>query len=193
MTGITISVVWGISFAGSFLKENTIVAKTTIEPGRSVDARANVNQLGKPLSLAIGIDKSGQQQQAFSDIRLKETITDPTGKVVSSHEFGESFFNSFNPQIAGIYTVTVSNLGTQPVSVSGAFGYMSFVGSDGKPNINAIAGEEGGLGMVIAGGGLAAAGIIALIVGAIITVIDSRAQRQGSTKASENGISYKKD
>jgi hypothetical protein len=192
VAGIVISAIWGVSFAGSFLRENTIVAKTIIDAGKSVEAKTNVNQLDRPVSLAIGIDRSGQQQ-TFSDMRLKETVTDPDGKVVNSNEFGGSFFTSFSPQVAGVYTVTISNIGTKPVSVSGAFGYMSFMGPDGKPNIGAVTGE-GELGMIIAGGGLAMAGIITLIVGAIVTAIDSRASKQsGATTTRENGITYRKD
>lgn len=201
VAGIVISAIWGVSFAGSFLRENTIVAKTIIDAGKSVNAKTDVNRLDGPISLAIGIDGPGQQQQTFSDIRLKETVTDPNGKVVNSNEFGGPFFTSFNPQVAGVYTITISNIGTKPVSISGAFGYMSFVGPDGKPKIDATAvgggGEEReGLGMIIAGGGLVAAGIIALVVGAIITAIDGRANKQnqsGATTTSENGITYRKD
>lgn len=200
VAGIVISAIWGVSFAGSFLRENTIVAKTIIDAGKSVNAKTDVNRLDGPISLAIGIDGPGQQQQTFSDIRLKETVTDPNGKVVNSNEFGGPFFTSFNPQVAGVYTITISNIGTKPVSISGAFGYMSFVGPDGKPKIHATAvgggKEREGLGMIIAGGGLVAAGIIALVVGAIITAIDGRANKQnqsGATTTSENGITYRKD
>ena len=200
VAGIIISAVWAIPFAGSFLRDTTMVAKTSIDPGKSLDTRIEVHQLDRPISLAIGIDRTGEQPQTqvppsppSSDIRLKEVVTDPNGRVISSNEFGDSFFTSFKPDVAGVYIITVSNLGTKPVSVSGAFGYMSFVGQDGKPDINSMMGA-GGLGMIITGGALAAVGVVILIVGAIITIVDNRNRRQSSTTTtSEDGITYRKD
>jgi hypothetical protein len=194
VAGIIISAIWAVQFAGSFLRDNTIVPQTSIDAGKSVDTRIDVYQLDRPVSLAIGIDWTEQQQAIPSplDIRLKEVVTDPNGRVVSSNEFGDSFFTSFKPEVTGVYTVTVSNVGTRPVSISGAFGYMPFVGHDGKPNIESMTGV-GGLGMIIAGGTLASAGVVTLIVGAIITVVDSRKQSPTSTTTTEGGITYRKD
>jgi hypothetical protein len=200
VAGIIISAVWAIPFAGSFLRDTTMVAKTSIDPGKSLDTRIGVHQLDRPISLAIGIDRTGEQPQTqvppsapSSDIRLKEVVTDPNGRVISSNEFGDSFFTSFKPDVAGVYIITVSNLGTNPVSVSGAFGYMSFVGQDGKPDINSMMGA-GELGMIITGGALAAVGVVILIAGAIITIVDNRNRRQSSTATtSEDGITYRKD
>lgn len=80
IAGIAISVAWGVSFASSFVRDNTIVANTTIEAGKSLSVKTDVNQLDNPISLAIGIDRSGQQAAAISDIRLNETITVQTVK-----------------------------------------------------------------------------------------------------------------
>jgi hypothetical protein len=130
-------------------------------------------------------------------VRLRETITDPNGKVVSSNEFRDSFFTSFKPEITGVYIVTVSNLDTKPISIGGAFGQMPFVGTNGKPDINAMMTGGGGLNMIILGGGLATVGIIVLIAGGIITVIDSRRSKSSnatsSSTTSSNGITYRKD
>ena len=58
-----------------------------------VDTRIDVRQLDRPVSLAIGIDRTGIQQPLLSpsqipptsslDIRLKEEVKDPNGRVVS--------------------------------------------------------------------------------------------------------------
>jgi|SRR5581483_4450373 len=187
--GVAISAVWGVEFAGAFLRDNTIVAKTSIEVGQSVDARTDVSQIDRPISLAIGVDKAGQ---ASSEIKLREIITDPNGKVVSSNEFGDSFFTSFKPEVNGVYTATMSNLGTRPVTISGAFGYMSFIGSDGKPDIDNMMSASRGFGMVFAGMGLIAAAIIALVVGVVVLVVDNR-NRQNTTTPNEGGVTYRKD
>ena len=202
LVGIIISAIWAVQFADSFLRDNTIVAQASIDAGRSVDSRIDVNQLDRPVSLAIGIDRSGQIQQqqqpqipsssssSSSNVRLKEVVTDPNGRVVSSNEFGDSFFTSFKPEVAGTYTVTVTNLGTNPVTVSGAFGYMPFNALGEKPNTDSMLGS-GGLGMIIGGGTLTGQGVVTLILGAIITMIDSK--RQSPTTTTEGGISYRKD
>jgi hypothetical protein len=199
IAGIVISAIWGASFANSFMTNNTIVAKTIINAGQSVSAKTDVTQLDRPISLAIGIDRTGQQQASSStlDTRLREIITDPNGKVVSNNEFGDSFFTSFKPETPGVYTVTVSNLSTTPITIGGTFGHMPFMGTNGKPDINAMMTGGGGLGMIILGGGLAATGVIVLIVGGIITVIDSRSGKSSNTTSSSttssNGITYRKD
>jgi hypothetical protein len=204
VAGITIAAVWGTSFASSFFTNNTLVAKTTINAGQSVTAQNHINQLDRPISLAVGIDRTTTSSSATTtanpatnNIRLRDTITDPNGKVVSSNEFGAGFVTSFKPDIAGVYTVTITNLSTNPVSISGTFGYLPFVGSNGNPDINAIMGGapgQQGLGMIIAGGVMAAAGVIVLIVGAVITVVDARSQRHGpTTTTGEGGVTYRKD
>jgi hypothetical protein len=192
--------VWGVSFAGSFVANNTIVAKTTINPGQSVSTKTDVTQLDRPITLTVGIDRSGggggQQQQMplSSDVMLKETVSDPGGQVVSSNEFGDSFVTSIKPQVAGAYTVTITNLGEKPVSIGGTFGYMPFIDSNGKPDINALMDGGQGLGMIIAGGLMAVAGVVTLIVGGIITVADSRGGHgTTTTSTSERGVTYRKD
>jgi hypothetical protein len=196
VAGITIAAVWGVSFAGSFVANNTLVAKTTINAGQSVSAQNNVNELDRPMSLTVGIDRTTPTFPSSSDIRLRETVTDPNGKVVSTNEFSDGFVTSFKPEVAGVYTVTITNLGQFPLSISGTFGYLPFVGSNGNPDINAIMGGAPGqgLGMIIAGGAMAATGIITLIVGGIVTVADSRAKSSTPTRTtSEGGITYRKD
>lgn len=201
VAGIIISAVWAVQFAGSFMRDNTFVAQTSIGAGESIDTRIDVRQLDRPVSVAIGIDRAGLQQQPSQiptptpDIRLKEEVKDPNGRVVSSNEFGDSFFTTFRPEVTGVYTVTVSNLGIRPVTVSGAFGHMPFIGSDGNFPVDGMkmGGEWWGLGMIIAGGALASIGLVTLIVGAVITVADSRRQSSTTTTTTEGGITYRKD
>jgi uncharacterized membrane protein len=199
VAGIIISAVWAVQFAGSFMRDNTFVAQTSIGAGESIDTRIDVRQLDRSVSVAISIDRAGLLQQQPSqmptstpDIRLKEEVKDPNGRVVSSNEFGDSFFTSFKPEVTGVYTVTVSNLGIRPVTVSGAFGHMPFVGSDGNFPGDGMMGGEWGLGMIIAGGALASIGLVTLIVGAIITIANSRRQSP-TTTTTEGGITYRKE
>jgi hypothetical protein len=185
--GIVLSVIWSVSFASMFLADNTFVAQSSVEPGGSIEAKRTVNDLNRPLSLAVGVD----ERQAIADgLGLRQSVTDPQGKVVSSGEFVDSYFTTIQPEMTGTYTVTISNVGTRPVSVSGVFGYMPFVGADGKPDIEQMTGSQS-LGVIMAGGGLIAAGIIVLIAGLVITVLDR--DRSDTRTTTEGGITYRKD
>jgi hypothetical protein len=190
VAGIVISAVWGVSLASSFMADNTIIQRTSIAPGQSIQTTRNVDSLDRPLSLAIGID---QQQSSRDDGPiLRATVTDPNENIVSRSEFQRSIAPTIQPQVTGVYTVTITNLGTEPVMIGGAFGHVPFIRADGQPDIEAMM-SGGGLGTIIAGGGLATAGIIVLIVGAIITVIDGRKKQGSTTTTSEGGITYRKD
>ena len=178
VAGVVIALVWGISYASSLYANNTVIANTPIQPGTSLSAKKDVNALDKPVYLTIGLGE--QQQSSPSDIHLKQVTTDPSGKTVSSSEFQKVYTTTINPTTTGTYTVTVSNLGTKPVTVSGAFGYVPWVGTEGNPTAsNSNLGE--GLGAVYAGGGLAAAGVVTLIAGGIITVLDRRKVKEPTT------------
>lgn len=189
VAGIAISAAWGISFAGSFMANNTILSQTSIPPGESATMKTGVNALdGRPLSLTVGIDR---RQPSSEEIRLKETVAGPDGTIVSSNEFQDSFFTTVSPETTGTYMATVSNLGPRAVTISGTFGYMPFIESDGRPDFDNMMSARG-LGMIIAGGALSAAGVVALIVGGIVTVLDCR--KQGTTTTTtEGGITYRKD
>jgi len=176
VAGLVVALVWGISYAGSVYANNTVIANTSIQPGASISANKDVNALDKPIYLTVGL---GGQQSA-SDIHLKQVTTDPSGKTVSSSEFQKVYTTTINPTTTGTYTVTVSNLGTAPVTVAGTFGYIPWVGTEGNPTASNSNPAEG-LGVVFAGGGLAAAGVIILIVGGIVTVIDGRNAKTPST------------
>lgn len=119
-------------------------------------------------------------------------MTDPNGRVVSSSEFQESFSTTIRPEVTRVYTVTISNLGAEPVTIGGAFGHVPFLGADRQPDVDDLM-SSGGLGTIIAGVGLAAAGIVMLIIGAIVTVIDGRRRHGTTTTTSEGGITYRKD
>ena len=188
VAGIVLSIVWGISFAGSFIAENTIIHRA-IGPSESIEVVRNVTSPDTPLFLAVGVDP----QQSLNDgYALKETVTDPDGRLVSRDEFQESFSTTISPQVTGEYVAVITNIGAETVTVSGTFGHVPFLGVNGQPNLDDMM-SVGGVGMIIAGGGLATAGIIGLIVGAIVTIMDGRKREGTTTTASEGGITYRKD
>jgi len=177
VAGIVVTVAWGISYASSVYANNTVIANTSIQPGNSITAKKDVTAVDKPIYLTVGI---GGQQQLSSDVHLKQVTTDPSGKTVSTSEFQKVYTTTINPTTTGVYTVTISNLGTAPVTVAGTIGFVPWVGTEGNPTATGSNPAEG-LGSVFAGGGLATAGVVVLIVGGIVTLIDRRKAKVPST------------
>jgi hypothetical protein len=169
IAGIGISVT---SVIGPFLHESTKVINSTVKPGQSinisrhvvVNAEATTAQPGLALSIAT---KQQQQQQSNENVLLREQIKDPHGRIVSNDEFKNQFFTTTQPQSSGNYTVTITNLGNQLVTVDALFGQVPFVNEKNQIQL--------GPAIVILGGGIAVVvGIIVLISGGVILVMDSR-------------------
>lgn len=184
--GLTVSAVWGVQFAGIFLQDNTLVNSVSMEPGRSVDATRQVTDTSRPLTVAIHIqridDNSGRLRE---DIRLVETVKDPSGAVVSTNEFSGNLFTSFRPEQIGNYVLTITNAGTKAVTVDGTFGYMPFMSMEDGQQV-----DFGQLSGIISGAALTAIGFFTIIAGIVVVVVD---RPKSSTVTSEGGITYRKD
>lgn len=187
VAGVTLSAVWGASFASSFVQQNSIVARTSIDAGKSATAQTDVSRLDIPLSLAISVERPAGTT-APPGIPMTETVTDPSGQVVSSNQFVDSFYTTFTPHATGTYTVTITNTGSRPAIVSGMFGHMPFMSMDGR-----TISWPGAFGLIIVGGVLSAVGVMTLIAGGIVLAIDSRSKRPEGATTTEGGITYRKD
>ena len=185
ISGIIISVLWAGSFAGTFMRENTILSGVSIRPAALVNTTIQVTDTSRPVSLAIHVERSninggdtsstssnngggGQERQGqILNNTLRETVRNPNGLVMTSNEFTKQFFTTFKPDVTGKYTLTVYNLGSRPVSIGVLVGNLPFVGANSQPNINFLSG-------IIAGVSLIIAGIIVLITGVIVLALDRR-------------------
>jgi hypothetical protein len=182
ISGIVISALWAGSFAGTFLRESTIIGQTLIKPSESVNASLQVNDIARPIAIAIHFkpmmtttttttttSPSPQSSSSITttNLTLSQTVRDPAGLVVSRNTFVKEFFTAFKPQTTGKYTLTLTNLGRQSVSVDGVFGYIPFINQNNQVNLNPLSG-------IIAGIILVTIAIITLIVGIIIVIIDRR-------------------
>jgi len=76
---------------------------------------------------------------------LKETVRDPNGEVIATNEFTKQFLTTIKPDVIGKYTLTIEN----------------------QLNLNLFGG-------LVTGGILAIAGIIALIAGLMVVIVDRR-------------------
>ncbi|HYY50600.1 MAG TPA: hypothetical protein VE643_06985, partial [Nitrososphaeraceae archaeon] len=173
ISGIVISALWAGSFAARFVSENTVLSGIAIRPAALVSTTFEVTDTSKSVSLAIHVEPSnnninpGTGQGQILNNTLRETVTNPNGRVTTSNEFTKQFFTTFKPDIIGKYTITIDNLGNNPLSIGIIVGNLPFVGANNQFNIDFFGG-------IIAGIFLTIAGIIILIAGVIIFALDRR-------------------
>jgi hypothetical protein len=166
IAGIGISVT---SVIDPFLHESTKVINSTLKAGQSISISRHVlvnaegiTQPGLALSIA-----SKQQKQSNENILLREQIKDPHGRIVSNGDFKNQFFTTTQPESSGNYTVKISNLGSEPVTLDAIFGQIPFVNEKNQIRL--------GIAVVILGGGIAiVVGILVLIAGGVVLIMDIR-------------------
>ncbi len=186
VTGIAIAAAWGTAFTGALLSQNTVTKNAVIEPGKSVDQQTNVTSLDRPVSIAISVAPNGQA----ASTKLREEVTDPRGNIVSRNEFSNTIFTSLSPTSAGVYTLTVTNIGTQPVVINGVLGHLPFIGSNGKPDFSSPGSFD--VVMITLGTGLAGAGILMMIGGGVLAFMERNRASQDRSSATGGGVTYGK-
>ncbi len=170
ISGIVISALWAVPFAGKILREDTILGGASVRPAGSVNASTQVTDTLRPVSLAIHVERNNGTAGQIPNNNLRETVLNPSGIIMTSNEFTGAFFTTFKPDIPGRYTVTIYNLGHTPVSVGVLVGNLPFVGSNNHVNLNSLSG-------IIVGVILSIIGIIVLIAGIIVLILDRRRTR----------------
>ena len=58
ISGIVISILWAGSFAGTIIRENTVLSGVSIKPAGSVNASTQVIDTSRPVSLAIHVERN---------------------------------------------------------------------------------------------------------------------------------------
>jgi hypothetical protein len=189
--GIALTTVWGTQFAGMFLQDNTLINEVSIDPGQSIESTRQVTDISRPLTVAIHIQGINQDDTLplRNDVRLVETVRDPSGAIISRNEFSGNLFTSFKPEQIGNHILTITNNGTRSVTIDGTFGYMPFINMEGGQQVDFDFGHLSG---VISGSVLTAIGLFTIIAGIVIVIVDGR-KKGDSTATSDGGITYKKD
>jgi hypothetical protein len=167
ISGIVVSALWTVPFAGNILRESTILSGASIRSGGSLNATTQVTDTSRPISLAIRVEHSNGSAVAgqIPNNNLRETVLNPNGIIITSDDFTGAFFTTFKPDITGKYTVTIYNLGHTPVSIGVLVGNLPFLGASNQVNFNSLSG-------IIAGVILTIVGIIVLIAGTIVVILD---------------------
>jgi len=160
ISGIVISIFWAGSFAGTIIRENTILSGVSIRSAGSVNASTQVIDTSRPVSLAIHVERNNSTTGGeIPNNILRETVRNPNGVIMTSNEFTKQIFTTFKPDVTGKYTVTIYNLGDSRVSIGVLAGNLPFIGA---------------LSGIIVGIILTIAGIIVLIAGVIVLILDRR-------------------
>lgn len=159
IAGIAIFQVYTNSFVDPFLSTNTIVSNSTIQPGQSINISREAVEEGRNFSLVMSSEPS--------DVILRTETNDPKGIIVSSNEFSEQLLTTFKPEISGKYISKITNLGTKPVTVNGVVGQLPVIDENDQARLNILNGILVGIFAVVIG-------IIVLIAGGIIFIVDRR-------------------
>jgi hypothetical protein len=171
-SGIAISVIWAGSLGSRIINQNTILNGVTIYPSGAMNAITQVNDLSRPLSLVISIESNHNTDQA--NPILRETVRNPNGEIISTNDFAKQFVATIKPEVIGKYTLTIDNMGGNFVRIGILFGNLPFVSQNNQLNVNFFAG-------LVTGGVLAIGGIIALIVGLVVSIVDRRRTTRNTT------------
>ena len=196
VAGIALTAVYAISLAGLVLSENVILSDVSINSSASINRTLQITNTERPISIALHIESEKndgggtqtQQQQASNIENLQEKVRNPSGIIINKNQFNSGsgndddnnnnndggLFTTFRPDVEGEYTLTITNLGSSPVKIGGIFGYLPIIGNNNQVNLQPLSG-------IIAGVILFFIGIITLIVGAIIIILDRRRKKRTLT------------
>jgi|SRR5215217_5195774 len=184
IAGIVISVLWAGSFANSFLRQGMILNDVVLAPSASGRNTIRVTDIAHPIALQVHFESqhsnsnSSQNEQASNaaaagrHVSLNEVVKDPAAKILSNTTFSRQFFTILKPTAQGTYTLIISNLGSDTVKVGALFGPATFLNENNQINFNIFSG-------VVAGLSAAAVGILALIAGIIVLILDRRKGAKG--------------
>lgn len=161
---LTVSAIWTSSLVGTITHQNTILNVVSINPLGDVNAITQVSDINHPLSLVIHLESNGNPL-------LRETVRDPNGQIISANEFSKQFLTRLKTDVVGKYILTINNLGNNPVSVGILLGNLPFADQNNQFNVNLLSGMV--VGMVVEGI-LIIFGIIVLITGLIVVILDRR-------------------
>jgi hypothetical protein len=178
--GIVLTVVHGIGMASTLLDETTVLDNVEIEPSESVNHTLEIDTIDRPVSVALhmesDVDGNIDTSNQFPSQRptLEQLVVSPDGLVINKNQLSENtqsdLLTTFKPETEGIYTLTLSNLGTERVTVEGLFGFLPISVEDGQVNLDAVMG-------VAAGAIIFIIGAITLVAGTIIAILDRKRSR----------------
>lgn len=180
IAGIVISMIWAGSFANSFLRQGMILNDVALAPSTSGRNTIRLTDIAHPIALQIHFESQNSNTNSSQTsntavgrhVSLNEIVKDPADKILSNTTFSRQFFTTLKPTAQGTYTLIISNLGSDTIKVGALFGPATFLNEENQINFDILGG-------VIAGLSVAVLGILALIAGIIVLIIDRRKRAKG--------------
>jgi hypothetical protein len=156
--GIALTVVWALPVAQQLQKDTTILQQVSLAAAKSASAEFQVADPERMLSVVVSARNSAP---------MTAVLVGPDGSEVLRKEFSETLAEGTVPTQAGSYRLTVTNNGSTDTTVDVVLGYIPGVGQDNNVNVEMFRG-------VIIGAGMIIAGIMVMIGGVIVVVLDRR-------------------
>lgn len=167
-SGIIISIVWASSFFSAFLSQTVFLADISIPPSSSVNNTLQINDLEHPILLQVHFENNdGDDDNNDTTTQIREIVLDPNGNILSQNNISKEFSTTVKPSIQGKYTLSLHNYGNVSASIGGAFGSVQFMNQNNQVSFGLFSG-------VIVGAILIVLGILTLLIGLIVAIMDRR-------------------
>lgn len=157
--GIAVTVAWALPIAEQLKKETALLQGEQLNAGESESLSLEVTDTSKPLSVIVS--------STDQSVPLAIVVTSPEGETLLDFNFTENTVMSAQPTVSGTYRLAVTNTGQSGTSVDVVFGRLPGVEESNQVALETFGGVLVGLGIIIAG-------IIVMIGGGVLTVIDKR-------------------
>jgi hypothetical protein len=167
--GVAIFVVFAELRAATdpFMQDNTVL-NSTIGPNQSLKISSRGTNTQSNFSVIVDAKPS--------DIIFRSEIRDPKGKIVSSNEFRDQFFDSFKPEYVGEYLTTVTNKGIVSANIDAIFNQVPMISENDESRLNLLKGILTGIILVIMG-------LPIIVGGGVVLIIDKRKSRRASSRS----------
>jgi hypothetical protein len=157
--GIVVTVAWALPIADQIRREAAVLQGEQVNPGESESLSLRVTDTSRPLSVVV--------TSANPDVQLQAILETPDGKTALNSTFAKNTILTADPEVAGTYKLTVTNVDQSGTSVDVVFGHLPGVEENNQVAFEAYGGALAGFGMIIAG-------IIVMIGGGVLVVIEKR-------------------
>lgn len=167
--GLAISILWAGSFFKTILNQSILLTSVSIPASSLNNNTLQVIDLAHPIILQLHMEKDNNAINNDTAVinNIRETVKDPTGKILSQSNISKEFTASIKPTVEGLYTLSLYNSGNLPVKIGGIFAPIQFLNQNNQVNINFFSGAIIGIILIIIG-------ILTFIVGLIIAILDKR-------------------
>lgn len=157
MAGIILTTVWALPLAEEIQRNTTILQGREVGSGESVTATIEIVDTTRPLSI---VASAGQE------VEMSVRVQDPSGNQIFGTTFTEAMAEATDPTVPGTYEFVITNQSSSSATIDAVFGHIPGVG-ERDIDTNVFSG-------VLAGVAITIAGIMVLIGGVVITVLDRR-------------------